>query len=171
MDSSSREIIERNMTRSAIELFGAYGVDLRVAPAAALEDAVVNIASVIGFTSSRLRGSTAIATSRKVTGLTLPAGIDGADWLGELANQLLGRFKNMMFACDVDLTLSTPLSIFGRDLRFSLNPGSDSFDLMFECEHGIVAVSLNGKLNGEALVEREQSEDEAAHSAGDMMLF
>merc|ERR1712146_853533 len=41
------------------------------------------------------------------------------DWIGELANQLLGRLKNKLLSWNVEVALSTPVLVHGAQLSIA----------------------------------------------------
>src|SRR4051812_10113680 len=85
------ERLQPLVAQCAIELFAHYGVTLTEAPLSVQD---LEIAGLIGFTGT-LRGTLFVASTESfLSACCPPPPTDVADWTGELANQLLGRFKN-----------------------------------------------------------------------------
>jgi Chemotaxis phosphatase CheX len=101
-------------------LFETYGVklDLDGCPIATTLP-LVQLISTIGFSSSAISGSLLLAIPNVVIERTLPTGdANLADWVGELANQLLGRLKNQLLHYEVAINLALPVVVSGDE--FSL---------------------------------------------------
>lgn len=116
---SNRQILEDFMVRGSEELFAAYGVQVaRVdrAPASSADEPVA-FAGIIGFTGNDARGTLVLAPSQRLLKSSQPTA-DGhdRDWVGELANQLLGRVKNQLLSCGVEIHMTTPVVIKGQHL-------------------------------------------------------
>jgi CheY-specific phosphatase CheX len=78
----------------------------------------VTLAGIVGFVGEHARGSVMLAMSDQTLERMSPAGaaIDRRDWVGELSNQLVGRFKNKLLAHSVDVGITTPIVIGGSRL-------------------------------------------------------
>jgi hypothetical protein len=78
--------------------------------------------SIIGLGGPKLRGSLVLSIPGPLLAQSNPVGgtqpAELADWLGELANLLLGKIKSRLLSHDVLVELSTPLTISATDLRF-----------------------------------------------------
>ncbi len=79
-----------------------------------------NMIAIIGFSGKDIKGSLGFAAAENLIhesyyGETLnPEMID--DWLGEIANQLLGRLKNILLVYGLDVHLSTPMVLHGLNI-------------------------------------------------------
>src|SRR5262245_21945203 len=99
---------------STLELFAAYGVELYT-PQDPDREAAVAFAAVIGFTGEALRGTLLLAPECAVLERTQQvAGSSNRDWVGELANQLLGRVKNHLLRYGVEIHVTIPLVLRGE---------------------------------------------------------
>lgn len=149
------------------ELFESYGVSIAHTSEPLSER--FGCCGVIGFTSDNLRGSIIIAASNEILQRSYP--IPGAppqcDWLGELANQMLGRLKHKLLSHGVEIALATPIVLQGYEIQ-------PLFGGAHFCEHfssGAGAVRLWLDLDAEpgfALCE-EMATSNAAE--GDLLLF
>lgn len=165
---SNQEIVDDIVQRATIELFDAYGVTLEVG---ASDHAIAPIAfaAVIGFSGETLRGTLLFAPSEAVLLASEQLPEDAArDWVGELANQLLGRVKNHLLRYDVEVFLTVPLVIRGQHIsvetRGALGPHR------FSCEAGGVSVWMDVDIPpGMVLV--ESAEPEVLPESGEAMLL
>ena len=74
------------------------------------------LAGVMGFVSERLLGSCLLAGSHDVLMATAPKDARPRDWVGELANQLVGRLKSKLLGHGVTITMNTPVVLSGISL-------------------------------------------------------
>jgi CheY-specific phosphatase CheX len=80
--------------------------------------------SSLGFASAKVKGVVVITTQSAVIDATNPqreyipvfSDADRADWVGEMANQIVGNLKRFLAKYKVDFSLSTPTVICGKDL-------------------------------------------------------
>jgi CheY-specific phosphatase CheX len=109
-------LIEQYLAQSAIELFGDLGVEFVQTESAAW---MPEITAILGYAGADVAGSVALCTS--LDALKAIAAIGQAqipeDWLGELSNQLLGRFKRRLSPHGASFGLSTPVVVLGDRLR------------------------------------------------------
>lgn len=82
------------------------------------------LVAVIGFSGDLLRGAVGLTGTREALRATHPATLAGEttnpeqldDWLAEMVNQLLGRFKAHLHRRGVGIWMSTPLLLRGLSL-------------------------------------------------------
>jgi chemotaxis phosphatase CheX-like protein len=101
---------------ACIELLQAYGVEAGAAPDGWSASNEFMLAGVMGFVSERLVGSCLLAGARDVLMATAPADARPRDWVGELANQLVGRLKSKLMGLGVTITMNTPVVLSGISL-------------------------------------------------------
>ena len=117
------KVVHDLLTESCQALFGDMGVKLtRVdkgspGPARTGE----RLAAFIGFSGDEMRGAITLDLPSTLVAQLHPSANqrpldndDLCDWAGELANQLLGRLKNLLTRYAVLLQLSTPSCVWGR---------------------------------------------------------
>ena len=89
-------------------LFKAYGVQLAEDPAGAKETANT-WAAVVGFQGAAIGGAVVLVVDSALLHASVPTReTTEREWIGELANQLLGRIKNRLLAYGVDIAAATP---------------------------------------------------------------
>ncbi len=172
--SEWKDIRDTVLDEAVVSLFEAYQqcAIYVEAPTVATAQPLV---SVVGFTGDQLRGSMAIITTEEVVRATststLCDEVQTSDWLAELSNQLLGRFKNRIRRHGAVLNISTPVVMSGTELR--LHPQLKTSDTRYyETTAGPVSVILNVELDEQFTV-RECSPSTAPNmiSEGELMLF
>jgi len=121
VEATSVRMLDAAVEAAALALFDSLGIPLESEASVGRSDD--NIGASIGFTSPKLKGALVLISTRALVARALPSEVrEGAseeqisDWMGELANQLLGRIKNKLLALGVALEMSTPTVIWGLEL-------------------------------------------------------
>lgn len=152
---------------------GSYAEDL----AAAKPNQQGVLAAIIGFTDPKMNGSLVVmATSDCLTKSHPNAAMgmpiveqDVADWIGELANQLLGRLKNRVVRCGHGFSMNTPTVMAGSSIVLQSVKDQLSQDFYFSGGHGPIFLRLSAQIApGTQFVE---TETKASATEGDTMFF
>ena len=133
---------------------------------------------VVGLTGPLITGSLVIACQEGILNATHPNHSMGmpvtpddlVDWLGEIANQILGRIKNLALEYGVGFSLASPSVVKGEALAvakhgktslsaFNFDTGDHRFTIFF-------AAQLDPKFNFDTAVKTVKTVTE-----GDAMLF
>jgi CheY-specific phosphatase CheX len=107
----------------ATALLRAFGQQVRYDPAGeAAHPPADGMLAVIGFGGRSFRGSLVVSANRGLLEGSCPVPCAGnedqlQDWLGELANQLLGRLKAQLLGHGIVIELGTPTTVAGLELR------------------------------------------------------
>jgi hypothetical protein len=134
MNQSDWNRVSGMLVECATALLEAFGTTVRYDPAGeARHPPEDGLLAIIGFGSGEglaggqkgLRGSLVLSAnrgllerSRPVTARSGEGGVDALqDWIGELANQLLGRLKSRLLAHGIAIQLGTPTTVSGLELR------------------------------------------------------
>ena len=119
LDPLSSATLHQDVEWSSIDVLRAHGIDAR----RDVHIGGLTMASVIGFSGSGLAGALGLATSDEVLAGMYRLGRSNAgderqhsDWLRELSNQVLGRFKGRMLARGLTLHIALPQSVRGMHL-------------------------------------------------------
>lgn len=123
------QLLQRYVARCAPELLAANGLTL-VSSDEQHEGPCYNLAGIVGFVGD-LSGTLLVCTSPAVIAGCHPLRDRQAeltermqlDWIGELANQLMGRVKIRLSRHGVELRLSPPISLAGERIRHVTTPG------------------------------------------------
>lgn len=130
MNETSIGRLDAHLSDSLVRLLESHDLKPRsVEPGPDSERA--EFAATIGFTGQGLKGALVIMAGRATLRSSLPGDLRSreatdellADWGGELANQLLGRLKNRLWASGVEIALGTPVGFAGEEIaHFSPEP-------------------------------------------------
>jgi hypothetical protein len=153
---------------SVPELFGTYGIQLRRVDQDIRPSISFVTCGVIGFSGPVVRGALVVALTGGLAEKTNPIGATGnlRDWVGELANQLLGRIKLALLDHGLDIYLNLPAVLKGEHLapipRRVVQP------MAFAASEGVVGVWIE-------IEERDGDPGEPARGdrakSGDAILF
>ena len=103
------------------------------------------VVGFLGYADLNVKGSLVIVSRPETLKASHPMTALGADvseadqldWLGEMANQVLGRLKNGMLPFGLSLNLATPSIVQGSDLRLASTDGSESILRAARTESGL----------------------------------
>lgn len=124
---------------ACVELMLAYGVPL--SRGTGREDSKEPmLCGVMGFVGDDVRGSCLLAAPTGAVEAAAPQGAGARDWVGELANQLVGRLKAKLLQRGTTIALSTPLALSG--VRVSPLPGTEVEPVVFDSPTGKMLVWL-----------------------------
>lgn len=110
--------------------------DYRYAAAGSTDASVaVTYASVIGYSGDTIKGSLVVTCEKELLDKSHPNHAMGMpvgdpeiiDWIGEIANQMLGRIKNKLSSAGVKFAMGTPTTVTGKSMQ--ITPPKDGFTL------------------------------------------
>lgn len=137
--SDTTRMIQSLAGAACIELLQAYGVTLTPSNGWGDSDEVM-FSGVMGFVGDRVRGTCLLAAPQGTVEAAAPQDASARDWVGELANQLVGRLKAKLLARGATIALSTPVVL--RGVRLSPLPRTDVEPVVFHSPTGKVLVWL-----------------------------
>jgi len=145
MDPANREQLDGFLREKALQLFADYQLPLAETLEPASDAFGESLVGVIGLVGECITATLAIAATQQVLEATFPMGdaVQPEDWMGELANQLIGRFKNELGRWGLDTSIGTPVTVVGS--RLALRAGPDVGCLHFDSAHGPVHVWLKAE--------------------------
>jgi hypothetical protein len=156
-----RELLESK----AYDLLTAYGVTCAPGGPIGSEE---QICAVLGFTGDQLRGSVLVVGTVPAIMASNPSPSSGpGSWAGELANQLVGRFKNDLLRYGLDVMMSIPVVLTATRIQ----PLSRDARQPIELAVGPGAMTLLLEVEGDAELTEAPSSAEPLASEGDMLLF
>ena len=117
--------LQELVTQGARDFFGQNGVTNIEVSKSGVSSAEFQWTGIIGFSGDLIRGSFAVTCQAGLlnhthpnVGMRMPVEeADRVDWLGEIANQLLGRIKNLTLEYSVNFSLSAPSVVKGQALE------------------------------------------------------
>ena len=154
-------------TSALIELFAGYRVTVErsvglQAPLAAL--------GVVRFTAPGMNGTATLGVSTATLRRSNPRGTSDRDWIAELANQFLGRFKLKLLRAGFELWSMTPVAVTGRLLITAVSqPGTAPVEFR-DVNGGAVACWMQIEINGPLKITPPASDAAIPHE-GDLLLF
>lgn len=119
MDPNETQTLLRDyLERSAIELLADVGASFSPSHD---PEWLPDVTAILGFAGTGVAGSIALCTATNcLTSLAELGRSDTPDdWLGELSNQLLGRFKRRLSPHGASFRLGTPVVVRGDRLRLA----------------------------------------------------
>ncbi len=164
-DSILHELVEE----AVMKVFDAYDAPLTASIEAHPGHEVV---SVIGYAADEVRGGLALGISKALAERTMPtADTPLYDWVGELANQILGRVRNKMLAYKVDLQIATPVVLHGLGVQVAPPGEGLAKDVVcYRSGDDILQVLLEARFE-EGFEMPEQAEEDGVVDEGEMLLF
>jgi CheY-specific phosphatase CheX len=136
--AETRALVQQIAENACTQLFDAYGVKLsRVDPDAA-PTLPVCLSGLVGFSGPGIRGASILAASEMPIAKSNPVDGSLADWIAELANQLVGRIKNQLLQNGADVYTTTPIVLPGDHIAPMRR--ADITPLVFASDGGSVFV-------------------------------
>jgi hypothetical protein len=163
-------VVDVAAASAAIELFAASGVNLTALPG--VQSPVPNLAAlgIVRFSASALTGQAVVGMSTTILRPTGTRGTSDVDWIAELANQYMGRFKLKLLRAGFELWSLAPVRVSGRLLVTAVSQPAFT-PLVFKDEKGgTVAVWIELEISGPLKDGKGPSEGEIPQE-GDLILF
>lgn len=155
---ASSEIVkalENVLRASATEFFSttdqlsAYKVGQSMTSGSS-ETLSVSFASVIGYAGDEIKGSLVTVCEGELLNkshpnhaMGMPVGeAEVLDWVGEVANQLLGRIKNKLASAGVKFAMGTPTTVTGKSMQITSPKDGFVIPLIFNGPFGAFRLYL-----------------------------
>jgi CheY-specific phosphatase CheX len=142
------EEVRQVVTEACVDMLGACGLPVgKIAAGRLVALSEHDLAGFIGFTG-RVRGSLIMAASSRIFSATFPTmpgsrspdPDDLLDWVGEMANQTLGRIKRRFCERGLDFDTSTPTAVKGRHLGARTPTRDGIIDLVLTAGDELVSI-------------------------------
>lgn len=163
--SETTRAIQSLAGSACVELMQAYGVQL-VPAAGWVESDEVMFSGVMGFVGDSVRGTCLLAAPQGTVEAAAPEDAAARDWVGELANQLVGRLKAKLMARGATIALSTPVVL--RGVKLSPLPRTGVEPVVFESPSGKVLVWLEVEIENDFKLGEERA---LKASEGELLVF
>jgi hypothetical protein len=158
---------------ATVELFQVY--DIAVAPIVAAKSVPRDLDQLLTvtatFSSPALTGNIALFVPPELVTIARHPGqrpFDPKDWIRELCNQLLGRVKNRLHGCDIDLRTGLPMSLGGVLLDRHRSGAAPEAIFGFRTLRGEVTVTMTGNIDFPRI---HYTGKNASAREGDVILF
>jgi CheY-specific phosphatase CheX len=173
-ETLTSEEVERLLTQAAFEagmaLFSAYDVSLEPADLDVYQArGNLNLISVVGFAGRQIAGTLVLGATEEPLQLSMPQGASARDWIGELANQLLGRIKNKVLRRGIEIYAMPPAVVSGEHLT-PVTSRQDFEPLLFATPSGVVCLWIEIELPREVTPDPSVGQGEIP-TEGDVILF
>jgi len=140
------KILQDLLVECAGALFSAYNSPLTFTGTTTTPESQSFVLSgVIGFAGTDLRGTLLLAMTSGLLEDLSPSSASMRDWIAELSNQLLGRFKNQLLRFGTEIYATTP-SVLRGELLTPLRPRGALAGHRFESTRGTACVWLDTEI-------------------------
>jgi CheY-specific phosphatase CheX len=163
--SETTRAIQALAGSACVELMQAYNVTLTPTTGWGESDEVM-FSGVMGFVGDSVRGTCLLAAPEGTVQAAAPKDAAARDWVGELANQLVGRLKAKLMARGATIALSTPVVL--RGVKLSPLPRTDVDPVVFESQSGKVLVWLEVEIEDDFQLGEERA---LKASEGELLVF
>ena len=164
--------IDATATSAAVELFAAYRVTIApvTGPEVQLPIPDLSALGIVRFTAAGLLGSTVLGLSTGTLRRSNMRGTSDRDWVAELANQHIGRFKLTLLRMGFELWSMTPVTVSGRLLATAVSQPDFAPIVFRDAKGGSVAVWIEMDIDGPLKITPPASDGEIPRE-GDVILF
>lgn len=152
--------------QACVELLQAYDVKVTPASEGWAESDEVMFSGVMGFVGDSVRGTCLLAAAQGTVEAAAPKNAGARDWVGELANQLVGRLKAKLMARGATIALSTPVVL--RGVKLSPLPRTDVEPVVYQSPAGKVLVWLEVEVEADFQLGEERA---LTASEGELLVF
>lgn len=164
--SETTRAIQALAGQACVELLQAYNVTVVPASDGWAESDEVMFSGVMGFVGDSVRGTCLLAAPQNTVEAAAPKDAGARDWVGELANQLVGRLKAKLMARGATIALSTPVVL--RGVKLSPLPRTDVAPVVFQSPAGKVLVWLEVEIEADFRLGEERA---LKASEGELLVF
>jgi hypothetical protein len=168
-------VLREGVTRSSLELFAAYGVELNLAEADAgsatfaAMGAKIAFLGFAGFGGPHLSGSVVLGATEGVLRRSNQTRSAVDDWMAELANQFLGRIKNRLLRAGIAIHRVPPTVVQGP--AAALRSGRGGRPVALVDGHDAVLIWIDSETAVAAVDEVAFTEQADVMVEGEMVLF
>lgn len=142
------------------------------------ETEVHDFACSIGFTSKTLRGNLTLTAREAFLAQTRPKEVrhgvasefELCDWMGELGNQVLGRFKNRLLITGNAIVLGTPAVLSGFQIQRRRGRMPLYAERLAKTEVGSLAMHVTAEATGDFAI-AGSGDRSSAMPEGELQLF
>lgn len=172
--TANKTIIDATIRDCVLDLFAQQGTTLAVRSESFDPHDYV---AVIGFYGDSMRGALGIGLDRGVacrmlaaSGQVEPPLSILEDWVGEAANQLLGRVKNRLLGYGVTLGLALPMVLRGVEVHL-VKSTCEIWQYRFVCAHGGLTIWFDARIDEGVVLQRRSHPEQLAACEGGLTLF
>jgi hypothetical protein len=159
-------------TAAAVELFAAYRVTIAPVAGPDVHAPIPDLSAlgIVRFTAPGLSGTAVLGASNSTLRRSNMRGTSDRDWVAELANQFIGRFKLKLLRAGFELWAMAPVAVSARLLATAVSqPDFVPFSFQ-DAKGGSVAVWIELDVNGTIKMTAAEGDGEIP-AEGDVILF
>lgn len=183
MSVETLKTLEKIAQESVAEFFASITCLVPYKANAKIQEAAtalpVSFASVIGYTGESMKGSMVLVCERELLdkshpnhGMGMPVGEpEILDWVGEAANQILGRIKNKLSAGGVKFAMGTPTTVTGKSMQITAPKGGHVVSMGFVGPYGPLSIYLLTVLDAGLVISAAALAAPTAAAEGASILF
>lgn len=171
---NNRDIIDTIVTGCARELFALHDTELTAAEEVHEPHDYV---TVIGFYGESMRGALGLGIDRRIVTRILeqyadtnhfPVGAE--DFVGETANQLVGRVKNRLLAYGVEFGIALPMVLRGIEVHLAKST-SEVWPYRFSSTEGAITVWFDARIEPGVVLEHSEGSTDTIACEGEVTMF
>ena len=159
-------------TSAAVELLGAYGVPIKPLSQAEASGVGAGLAAlgVVRFTAPGLNGTAVVGAAKSVLQRSNGTKTSDRDWIAELANQFIGRFKLKLLRGGFELWSMAPVAVSGRLILSAVSQPEFPPLAFRDSEGGALAVWIEIEISGQLKLETPPTDGEVPRES-DVIIF
>jgi hypothetical protein len=167
-----QEAMETAASTAVVELLAAYGVTIKPTASGTSPPAGAGLAALglVSFTASGLSGTATLGASAAILKRTNAGNAPGRDWVAELANQFIGRFKLKLLRGGFELWSLAPVAVKGRLLVTGISQPESPPLSFVDTQGGAVSLWMDVDVTGEIKNKNAENDAEIPRE-GDVILF
>jgi hypothetical protein len=164
--------MEAAATAAAVELFAAYRVTLTPVPRPDVHTPMSDLAAlgIVRFTAPGMNGAALLGASTSTLRRSNMRGTSDRDWVAELANQFIGRFKLKLLRAGFELWSMAPVAVSARLLATAVSQPDFAPISFRDTQGGSIALWIEIEINGPVKMTAPAADGEIPHE-GDVILF
>jgi hypothetical protein len=167
-----QSLLDAAATDAAVELLAAHRVTLTRIPAPDAHKPVSDLAAlgIVRFSAPALAGTAVVGVSTSTLRRSNGRGTSDRDWIAELANQFVGRFKLKLLRAGFELWSMAPVTVSGRLLATAVSQPQFAPLAFRDSRGGSIAVWIEIEISGPVRITTPPAAGEIP-SEGDVILF
>lgn len=176
--ASLKKMIEESVLELAASTDGLTDYKLSGDQSNGVDDTIqIGYASVLGYSGELMKGSLVISCQKTLLEKThpniameMPVGeAEVLDWVGELANQMLGRLKNKIANIGVKFSMSTPTTVCGRSMQVTIPKDGVALKQIYKGPHGDLTVHLLTVIDSSVNFDEANTNTQVAAEGGSIL--
>ncbi len=171
---TNRAIIDTIVASCAKELFALHDTELTAADEVREPHEYV---TVIGFYGEAMRGALGLGIDRRIVLRMLEQyasashfAVSAEDFVGETANQLLGRVKNRLLAYGVEFGIALPMVLRGIEVHLAKST-SEVWPYRFASPQGAITVWFDARIEPGLVLARTEGRADTVACEGEVTMF